>query len=121
MPSRVRTPGQQRRERRGRAATAGGTISRMVRAMAVLLFAVGVLTACGGGGGGPRVFAIADVYYPRGDFEGGGLVRVNPETLQPIGRALRLGDAVTSRTLSSDGRTLAFGGYNLHENLFVHL
>jgi hypothetical protein len=82
---------------------------------AVAVVLVGLLAAgCGEARHTARMqlFGLQDVYYPRGHFEGSALVRVNPTTLQPLGHQLRLGDAVTSRSLSPDGRTLALGGYS---------
>jgi hypothetical protein len=95
----------------------------MLRAGAAMCLLAGAFAAgCGGSRPAPRVFALADVYYPRGDFEGAALVRVNPRTLQPLrGSMLRLGDGVTSRVRSPDGHTLAFGGYNFGEIIFIDL
>src|SRR6266536_277715 len=81
------------------------------RVVGVLLLAALLRTGCGGSKPMGRLFALADVLSPSGDFGVLKLLRVDPRTLQPIGRrGLRLGDYVTSRELSPDGRTLAFGG-----------
>jgi hypothetical protein len=93
----------------------------MVRAVlgAVL---VGLFVGCGNGRPAERWFVLTERYEPRGDFEASVLVPVDPQTLQPLeGGSLRLGDYVTSRVLSRDGRTLAFGGANDGELLFVDL
>jgi hypothetical protein len=93
-------------------------------AAAVVVLLVAFLAAgCGEARRAARtqLFGLQDVYYAHGDFEGSALVRVNPTTLQPLGHPLRLGDAVTSRSLSPDGRTLAFGGSNFGELVLVDL
>jgi hypothetical protein len=94
---------------------------QMVRvALGVAL--VGLLVGCGNAQPTERWFVLTEPYEPRGDFEASVLVRVDPQTLQPLrSRGLRLGDYVTSRVVSRDRRTLAFGGANDGELLFVDL
>jgi hypothetical protein len=93
----------------------------MVR-VAVGLVLAGLLVGCGNARPTERWFALTERYEPRGDFEASVLVRVDPQTLQPVeGRSLRLGDYATSHSLSPDRRTLAFGGANDGELLFVDL
>jgi hypothetical protein len=91
--------------------------------LVVGLLLIGVLAAGCGGAARPaeRWFALTERYQSRGDFYASVLLHVDPKTLQPIGRGLRLGDNATSRVRSPDGRTLAFGGSNDGELLFVDL
>jgi hypothetical protein len=94
----------------------------MLRGATAVVLAGLLAVACGESRPAARLFALADVYYPHGDFEGSALLRVDPTTLQPLERrGLRLGDAVTTRALSADGRTLALGASNFGEILFVDL
>jgi hypothetical protein len=93
----------------------------VLRTAAAAFLAASLLAGSAAGSRAPELFAVADAFYPKGDFYGAALVRVDPRTLQPHAQVLRLGDAVTSRTLSPDGRTIAFGGENFDEILFVDL
>lgn len=93
----------------------------MVR-VAIGVVLVGLLVGCGNARPTERWFVLTERYEPRGDFEASVLIRVDSQTLQPLERrSLSLGDYVTSRVLSRDGRTLAFGGANDGELLFVDL
>jgi hypothetical protein len=81
-----------------------------------------LLAGCGESRPGTQLFAVADVDYAHGDFEGSALLRIDPSTLQPLRRrGLRLGDAVTTRAFSPAGDQVAFGGYNFGEIVFVDL
>jgi hypothetical protein len=93
----------------------------MVR-LSLGVLAVGLLVGCSNARPTERWFVLTGRYEPRGDFEASVLVRVDPQTLRPLERrSVRLGDYVTSRVLSRDRRTLAFGGTNDGEILFVDL
>ena len=94
---------------------------QMVR-LALGAMLVGLLVGCGNAQPTERWFVLTDRYEPRGDFEASVLVRVDPKTLQPLeSRSLHLRDYVTSRVLSDDRRTIALGGTNDGELLFVDL
>lgn len=58
-------------------------------------------------------------YQHREEFTASTLRRVDPATLLPVGKELRLGDSVTSRAASPDGSTLAFGGLNYGKLIYV--
>jgi hypothetical protein len=68
-----------------------------------------------------------DSYQVDGDtgFEANAIGKLDRRTLRPVGRRLRLGDAVVGDgyspgpVLSPDRKTLVFGGYNFGELLFV--
>jgi hypothetical protein len=103
-------------------ARTSGRLIPSVRAAGALLLAALIVAGCGGSRPAVRLFAVADVLAPGGDFEASKLLRVDPGTLLPLDRhGLHLGDAVTSRALSPDGRTVAFGGTNFGEVLYVDL
>jgi hypothetical protein len=92
-----------------------------VRRLALLLLAT-LLVGCGGSPQRSRDQVIAlDTYQVGGDlgFEGTALVKLEPKTLRPHGRRLRLGDAVQGGVFSPDRKRLAFGGYNNGELLLV--
>jgi hypothetical protein len=83
---------------------------------------VGLFVGCGNARPTERWFVLTERYEPGGDSEASVLVRVHPQTLQPLeSRPLRLGDYATSRILSGDRRMLAFGGAYDGELLFVDL
>lgn len=95
----------------------------MLRRTVVVLLLGGMLAgACGVSRPETRWFALTERYEPRGDFYASVLIRVDPITLQPLDRrGLRLGDAATSRVFSPDRRTLALGGTNFGQIVFVDL
>jgi hypothetical protein len=69
-----------------------------------------------------QFFALTDRADSNADSYASVLLRVDPSTLQPLGGGgLALGDAVTSRALSPDRRTLALGGSSFGELLFLDL
>ncbi len=66
------------------------------------------------------MLAVTGVYYPRGSFDGSGLLHVNPKTLRPLQRnPLRLGDAIGTQVPSPAGDRIALGGINMGEILFA--
>jgi hypothetical protein len=73
----------------------------------------------GCGSGLPQeMLAVTGVHYR--DFEGNGVLRLDPKTLQPLQRhPLRLGDAVMTQVPSPDGAEVALGGVNMGEILFA--
>jgi hypothetical protein len=85
-------------------------------------------TACAGSHhrAKPELLAL-DTYQVDGatGFEGTAVVRLDRRTLRPVGRRLRLGDAVNEDVYapepvrSPDGKSFVFGGYNFGELLFV--
>jgi hypothetical protein len=101
-----------------------------VLAAAVALSTAVATASCAGSGPhvAREVFALAP-YQVDGaaGFEATALLKLDPRTLRPIGGRLRLGDAVdedfagTRMVVSPDRKTLAFGGYNFGELLFIDL
>jgi hypothetical protein len=65
-----------------------------------------------------RLFELGGYMHPE-EFEATTLRRVDPETFLPAGRPLRLGDSITTRVVSPDRSTIAFGGVNFGEIIFV--
>jgi hypothetical protein len=85
------------------------------RAAPLLLIAL-VAAGCGGDRPHSQLFAVTQ------PFEAASAVtRVDPETLRPLGRSLRLPDVVTRPVLSRDGRMLALGGGGFGEVVFVDM
>lgn len=89
---------------------------------ATALVAVALVSGCSLGDEGDarreRIFELT-TYLHADYFEASALRAVDPKTLLPTGRPLLLGDAVTSRVVSPDGRTFAFGGNNYGEIVLV--
>jgi hypothetical protein len=93
-----------------------------MRCNAVVLSAIVLLAGCSVGGGettDEQVFELGEHLTESGPV-GNSLRRVDPATMLPT-RALALGDYVTSRVLSPDGRTMAFGAASDGRIVFVDL